>query len=130
MNKQKGFLDGFDICLIIIIASVCFLLGIVVGGAGTENETAKPINDAEILKSRRYVVDFDKRMEVANIQISKCTNGSNDIGILNACTSTAYNAQGWRTLEYGTGTLLKESVIKEYDSHKKNALSVMSVEIK
>lgn len=130
MNKQKGFLDGFDIFLIIIIASVCFLLGIVVGGAGTEDETAKPTNDAEILKSRRYVVDFDKRMDAANIQILKCTNGSNDIELLNACTSTAYNAQGWRTLEYSTGTLLKESVIKEYDTHKKNALSVMSVEIK
>lgn len=87
------------------------------------------LTDSEILYSRKYVLDFDQRMERANEQIKNCVGPVTDYKVLRSCTANAYNAQGWEDVDYGKGTVLKVQIVEEYNKHKFASMQPLSTEL-
>lgn len=124
----KGF-TLLEFCIVVAIIGI--LATILIPAISTKNEReAKEENvkelssgkvaltDSEILYSRKYVLDFDQRMERANEQIKNCVGPVTDYKVLRSCTANAYNAQGWEDVDYGKGTVLKVQIVEEYNEHK------------
>ena len=118
--KTKGF-TLIEFCIVVAIIGI--LAAILIPAISTKNEReAKEENvkelssgkvaltDSEILYSRKYVLDFDQRMERANEQIKNCVGPVTDYKVLRSCTANAYNAQGWEDVDYGKGTVLKVQI--------------------
>lgn len=137
--KTKGF-TLIEFCIVVAIIGI--LAAILIPAISTKNEReAKEENikelssgkvaltDSEILYSRKYVLDFDQRMERANEQIKNCVGPVTDYKVLRSCTANAYNAQGWEDVDYGKGTVLKVQIVEEYNEHKFASMQPLSTEL-
>ena len=137
--KTKGF-TLIEFCIVVAIIGI--LAAILIPTISTKNEReAKEENvkelssgkvaltDSEILYSRKYVLDFDQRMERANEQIKNCVGPVTDYKVLRSCTANAYNAQGWEDVDYGKGTVLKVQIVEEYNEHKFASMQPLSTEL-
>lgn len=137
--KPKGF-TLIEFCIVVAIIGI--LAAILIPAISTKNEReAKEENvkelssgkvaltDSEILYSRKYVLDFDQRMERANEQIKNCVGPVTDYKVLRSCTANAYNAQGWEDVDYGKGTVLKVQIVEEYNEHKFASMQPLSTEL-
>lgn len=137
--KTKGF-TLIEFCIVVAIIGIC--AAILIPAISTKNEReAKEENvkelssgkvaltDSEILYSRKYVLDFDQRMERANEQIKNCVGPVTDYKVLRSCTANAYNAQGWEDVDYGKGTVLKVQIVEEYNEHKFASMQPLSTEL-
>lgn len=135
----KGF-TLLEFCIVVAIIGI--LATILIPAISTKNEReAKEENvkelssgkvaltDSEILYSRKYVLDFDQRMERANEQIKNCVGPVTDYKVLRSCTANAYNAQGWEDVDYGKGTVLKVQIVEEYNEHKFASMRPLSTEL-
>lgn len=140
MNKQKGFslIEG---CVIIAIIVVFWSIWLSIKEDNNKevalqqkiqpvSEVIDPLaNDSKILYSRKFVIDFDQRMEKANKYILECSKTSSDnYKVLKMCTKNAYDAQGLANWD-NNGRSLTIEVVEEYNMHKKNALNLLSTEI-
>lgn len=137
--KTKGF-TLIEFCIVVAIIGI--FAAILIPAISTKNEReAKEENvkelssgkvaltDSEILYSRKYVLDFDQRMERANEQIKNCVGPVTDYKVLRSCTANAYNAQGWEDVDYGKGTVLKVQIVEEYNEHKFASMQPLSTEL-
>ena len=137
--KTKGF-TLIEFCIVVAIIGI--LAAILIPAISTKNEReAKEENvkelssgkvaltDSEILYSRKYVLDFDQRMERANEQIKNCVGPVTDYKVLRSCNANAYNAQGWEDVDYGKGTVLKVQIVEEYNEHKFASMQPLSTEL-
>lgn len=137
--KTKGF-TLIEFCIVVAIIGI--LAAILIPAISTKNERESKeenvkelssgkvaLTDSEILYSRKYVLDFDQRMERANEQIKNCVGPVTDYKVLRSCTANAYNAQGWEDVDYGKGTVLKVQIVEEYNEHKFASMQPLSTEL-
>lgn len=129
---KNGFSLMEFLCIFAIVSILFAIIIPIVAPLETKEQTTnntEVISDNEILNSRKYILEFDSRMERANEQIYKCTGAVPDYKVLRVCTSNAYNAQGWEDADYGKGTVLKQNIVEEYNKHKFIAMKVLSTEL-
>lgn len=83
-------------------------------------------NDAKIMEARKFIADYDTRMEAVQKFIKECIKSGNH---MNVCTVTGYDMNGFYRSGDGDGNQLATSEKDAYRENSRIAKESLSTEI-
>lgn len=94
-------------------------------------EAKEADTDIRIMQARRYVADYDERMEKANTLIERCRGNSTNVDVVRQCTTNAYSTVGF---DYGAYSCfscveIRPNIVEEYKKMKDRSLLPLTTEV-
>lgn len=89
-------------------------------------ESDRAANDAKIMQARKFIADYDTRMESVQKFIKECIKSGNQ---MNVCTVTGYDMNGFYRSDEGDGNQLATSEKDAYRENLSIAKESLSTEI-